>query len=312
MAADKRVGDRASIERPVSDRNWDRTMLPEETLSICPAAISSVGRNWPDLFVVQRTGRDGLIEYPPVDHHVISVQQSGALLLSRRLGGDTQRRRAAAGSVSVTPAGEAAEWQWEGLYGRIEVYLPQARIEQVVAEALDIDAERLEIAASLAVRDFPAEQMARGLLQELQVPALASAVYAERFALLMAVHLVRAHSTLRRPSGARKGGLTPFALKRVREFIEAHLAEDVSLGDMATTAGLSVFHFCRSFKQSTGMTPHQYQLYRRIERAKELLADRSLSLASLSVAVGFSSQSHFSTAFRKIAGTSPHRFRSEL
>jgi AraC family transcriptional regulator len=60
------------------------------------------------------------------------------------------------------------------------------------------------------------------------------------------------------------------------------------------------------------MTPHQYQLYRRIERAKELLADRSLSLASLSVAVGFSSQSHFSTAFRKIAGTSPHRFRSEL
>jgi len=74
---------------------------------------------------------------------------------------------------------------------------------------------------------------------------------------------------------------------------------------MAATAGLSVFHFCRSFKQSTGMTPRQYQLYRRIERAKELLADRSLSLASLSVAVGFSSRSHFSTGFRKIAGTSP-------
>ena len=151
MPADKRASDRVSNDRPATDRIWDRTITPEETLAICPAAVSSHGRNWADLFVVQRTGRDGLIEYPPVDHHVISVQQSGALLLSRRLGGDTQRRRAAAGSVSVTPAGEAAEWHWEGLYGRIEVYLPQARVEQVVAEALDIDAERLEIAPSLEI-----------------------------------------------------------------------------------------------------------------------------------------------------------------
>src|ERR1700761_7897571 len=166
MPADKRATDRISIDRSSVHRIWERTITPEETLAICPAAVSSQGRNWPDLFVVQRTGRDGLIEYPPVDHHVISVQQSGALLLSRRLGGDTQRRRAAAGSVSVTPAGEASEWHWEGLYGRIEVYLPQCRVDQVVAEALDIDADRLEIAPSLAVRDFPAEQMARGLLQE--------------------------------------------------------------------------------------------------------------------------------------------------
>lgn len=95
-----------------------------------------------------------------------------------------------------------------------------------------------------------------------------------------------------------KGGLAPWRMKRVVDYVEANLETPITLVDMAKQAGLHHIHFSRAFKQSTGMSPHRWRLARRAERARQLLADRKLSLAQIALMVGFSSQAHFTTAFR--------------
>jgi AraC family transcriptional regulator len=289
-----------------------RTITPQETCEIVPTTLSSAGRPWNGLFLAQRIQRDGAVAYPPIDHHLVAFHQTGAMHLRRRLGAELTEGRSHAGSTTIMSAGHDSEWQWQGLAGRICLYISPSLLADVATDAIGVDGAALALTNRFATRDFAIEHIARALLRELQDAGTATALFVETQAQLLAIHLVREHSTLRSNTPLKKGGLAPYALRRVKDFIENHLSDDVTLNDMATAAGLSNFHFCRSFKQSTGMTPHQYQLNRRIERAKELLADRTLSLASLSLVVGFSSQSHFSTAFRKITGTSPNRFRSEL
>ena len=113
------------------------------------------------------------------------------------------------------------------------------------------------------------------------------------------------------PANAR-GGLPGWRLRRVLEYIEAHLREDIGLQDLAAAVDLSPYHFSRAFKDTTGLSPHAYVIRRRVERSKELLAGTGLPLAEVALVCGFASQSHFSTAFRKVTGLSPRRYRAVL
>jgi len=111
------------------------------------------------------------------------------------------------------------------------------------------------------------------------------------------------------PAPQARGGLTPGTLRRIREHIEANLEADIDLEVLADIAGLSRCHFARAFKQSAGVTPHSYLMYRRLGRAQRLLAETDLSLAEIALATGFSDQSHFSRRFRELLDVSPSAFR---
>jgi AraC-like DNA-binding protein len=106
-----------------------------------------------------------------------------------------------------------------------------------------------------------------------------------------------------------RGGLSPTALRRVREYIDEHLEHKITLRDLARIAGLSLCHFSRSFKQSERVTPISYLGERRIELAQRLIVDTQLSLSEIALATGFCDQSNFSRQFRKFTGTSPSMFR---
>lgn len=107
-------------------------------------------------------------------------------------------------------------------------------------------------------------------------------------------------------------GLPPASLMRVLEHIEMHLAEDVAQRQLAGIARLSMDHFARLFRQSTGLPPHRYVLERRIARARDLVAEQRLSLAEIGYALGFPSQSHFTTMFRRLVGTTPGAYRGMI
>jgi AraC-like DNA-binding protein len=109
-----------------------------------------------------------------------------------------------------------------------------------------------------------------------------------------------------------RGGLPNGAVRRVREYIEAHLSENIDLPTLAALAGLSVFHFARQFKHSTGITPHAYLVTRRIERARELLARSDRTITEIALMTGFADQSHFARQFRQIVGMTPRAFRWSL
>jgi len=105
------------------------------------------------------------------------------------------------------------------------------------------------------------------------------------------------------------GGLSPGAMRRVREYVEVHLGENIDLPMLAAVAGLSVHHFARQFKQSAGVTPHVYLTQKRVERAQEMLVQTDLSLAEIAFAVGFFDQGHLARHFRYMHGTTPREFR---
>jgi transcriptional regulator of acetoin/glycerol metabolism/AraC-like DNA-binding protein len=111
------------------------------------------------------------------------------------------------------------------------------------------------------------------------------------------------------PAPVAYGGLPPGALRRVREYIDVHLGDRTQLTELSAVAGVSVHHFAREFKRSTGVTPHDYLTQKRIDRAREMLARTGWSLAEVAFAAGFSDQSHMSRHFRRLLGMTPGQFR---
>jgi AraC family transcriptional regulator len=138
-------------------------------------------------------------------------------------------------------------------------------------------------------------------------------MYAEALGGLLAHELLRLDgATTPAPKPANRGGLAGWQQKRVIDFMEEHLAEDVSLNVLAELARLSPYHFLRSFKRSFGEPPHRYWTGRRIERAKALLANPRISITEIASGVGFRGTSAFSATFHRVAGQTPTDYRRSL
>jgi len=113
-----------------------------------------------------------------------------------------------------------------------------------------------------------------------------------------------------RSDGNSTQGFAPAVRKRVLSYVEEHLAQPLSLAELANVAGMSVRHFCRAFRASLGCSPHQYLLRQRVERAKALISARGMPLAEVAQCVGFSDQSQFTRTFRRHAGITPAAHRA--
>jgi AraC family transcriptional regulator len=128
----------------------------------------------------------------------------------------------------------------------------------------------------------------------------------------LAVHLQRSYAVTPLTGAQPGNGLPRARLNRVIEYIEANLDQEIGLAALAETAGMSSHYFSELFKQSVHLSPHQYVLRRRIERARRLLNDPTLTVLEAAVRSGFSDQSHFTKIFRRIVGVTPTGYRAAL
>ena len=136
--------------------------------------------------------------------------------------------------------------------------------------------------------------------------------YSEALSVVLLHELLRHDNGGAAPAPVAYGGLAAWQQKRVADYIEEHLADDVPLASLAETARLSPFHFSRAFRQSFGMPPHRYHIHQRIERAKCMLANMALSVTEIGLRLGFSESSAFAATFRKVTGRTPSDFRRSL
>jgi AraC-like DNA-binding protein len=111
------------------------------------------------------------------------------------------------------------------------------------------------------------------------------------------------------PAGRRRTPLQKWRMKRVVDHIDAHLSRRIALADMAAAAGLTRMHFAAQFRAATGMRPHDFLLQRRIDRAQQMLRNPELALVDVALSVGFQTQAHFSTVFKRLVRETPHRWR---
>jgi len=112
--------------------------------------------------------------------------------------------------------------------------------------------------------------------------------------------------------GCEGVGLTPASVRRVAELVREKIEGELSLDEMAESAGFSTGYFSQMFRKSTGETPHQFLLRHRMERAKEMLGDPHARVLDVAVACGFKTQQHFARVFRKMCGASPTQYRQEF
>jgi AraC family transcriptional regulator len=159
-------------------------------------------------------------------------------------------------------------------------------------------------------------------LVDARIGALVAAVNAERVAgfpsgrlflesieQALAVALVNGYALRHRSVQTHGGGLSSGRLRRVKEFVNAKMEDDLSLGEMAQSVELSTSHFSRMFRKSTGESPHQFLLRQRVERAKEMLRSADVRVIDVTVACGFKTQQHFAQVFRRVCGASPTQYR---
>src|SRR5271169_132452 len=144
-----------------------------------------------------------------------------------------------------------------------------------------------------------------------QVENPGSSGYAEALGLVLAHELVKLHRGARVETTFR-GGLAGWQKKKVADYIEEHLEEEISLQELADIAQLSRYHFARAFKQSFGIPPHRYHMSRRMERAKTLLEVPARSVTEVGMMLGFAETSSFTTSFRRSVGLTPSDYRRSV
>ena len=133
--------------------------------------------------------------------------------------------------------------------------------------------------------------------------------YVEALSLVLMHELLRLERTAPATTRPLRGGLPVWQQKRIIEFVEEHLAEEISLADLAELVDLSLYHFARAFTQSFGVPPHRYHMAQRIERARSLLEKPALSVTQIGIQIGFREASSFTKAFRRFTGLTPTEYR---
>lgn len=159
--------------------------------------------------------------------------------------------------------------------------------------------------------------VAQLLKNEIQTGGAASGMLVESLRNVLAVHLLRNHtgpktsvSQSNKSAEIEQNALNAFQVKRIKDYIEENLAEDLAIAQLAALIPMSQYHFARAFKATLGQTPHKYVIHRRIERAKVLLSVTELPVLDIAAQTGFSNPSHFASQFRKRTGATPRQYRN--
>ncbi|WEX74866.1 AraC family transcriptional regulator [Sinorhizobium numidicum] len=148
------------------------------------------------------------------------------------------------------------------------------------------------------------------LCTEMSLGHLPDTVYVEHLVALVGLRMASLEGNPR--PAASQGRLGRRAFERVRDYIDAHVASDISLSEVAAIAGMPVDTFARRFKETTGRPPYAYILEERVRRAELLLSDTSTAIGAIAFRLGFSSQSHFTATFRRLKGITPRAYRLQF
>ena len=246
----------------------------------------------------------------------VAVHQGAPFRMEWRMPGSDrlQQRLITPGTVHITSSNQPLWQRWRGRPRVLVIAIDHGFAFDVAQRAFDgaFSSDHLELNPAIGADDSLIHDMTALFENELTSNGASGRLFLEGLATSMAVHLARSYGAAPARLPRHHGGLAPNRLRRVTEYIADNLAADLNQSELAAVAELSQFHFARAFKESVGRSPHSYLIEQRINRAKELLADPGLSIAEVSLSVGFSSQSHLTFHFHRLTGMTPARFRRSL
>ncbi|MCY1196870.1 Helix-turn-helix domain protein [compost metagenome] len=251
-----------------------------------------------------RSARETL-GYETPGHHTLSLYLHGGDK-SFRVGNDTLH--GGAGKFCVLPAEHHSRWSMNDTVHFLHLYIAPERLAREAVMRLDCEPRTLELRDRTYIHDDSLIDVCRQLMgTDWAQPAdrLAASSAAETV-----LHHLLNQGVARKAHAPAKGGLAPGVRRRVMDYVDAHLAEPLTLDRLAGVAALSTYHFARMFHASFGEPPHAWVRARRLARARGLLAAGKGDLAGIAQASGFGNASHLARVFRDAVGVTPGQYRS--
>lgn len=275
-----------------------------------------VGGRDDELFAARWRFERARIATANLSEGVLICRTVGTASVSRTSCGTTIRRRPAIGSISYVSPDTPAVWSVDGRCEACHVYLRPERLRRFAAQHVGGGSAPM-IKDLFAVED----PWLKGYFQMLQSEfelrgegAAADELFVSQAEQLLVQHLVQRHAygarRVETQSKRRAHPLSSATLRRIEDYIEANLADEIALGDLAAVACMSIGHFLRAFRASSGVTPYQYVLKCRLHRACDMLRSSCIPVARVAQACGFKTASHLSSKFHASLGTSPSLYRA--
>jgi AraC-like DNA-binding protein len=249
---------------------------------------------------------------PGMPGHLVGTYYGEALHCAWTL----ERRRLAAplrpNSITVIPDRHDGHWEVNGPLHVSHIYLTNDRLDH--CRTLVGGRGNVELMTRVGSEDAVTSQILAILSDPDVIADPAAMLLVDRAVDLLCIQLLRSHSVVRLPQRVAyvRGGLARWQLRRVTDYMQAHLDTPIGLEKLAALVGLSRYHFCTAFRLSTGLTPHVWLTRQRMMLAQRLLNDPNLSISEIALAVGYATPSAFAATFRRIVGKTPRSFRRSL
>ena len=256
------------------------------------------------------TDLPGMIEVPGQEETRVSIHVGPPVEVSCDRAGYYYRGTSVHGDIHVIPAATPSVWEVKGKDTFLTLRVSPSLLNRVAGE-LGLDPDEIEIRNRFQVRDTQLENIGWVLNEEMKLGYPCGQLYYDSLAVAVVTRLICYHSSksveMKRPNKR----LSDRRLRQVFDYIEDNLAENISLGDLAAVIGLSVSHFKVLFREAVGLSPHQYLIRRRVERAKNLLGEGKLSICQIATESGFAHQSHLARHMHRVLGVAPKALQKQ-
>ena len=191
-------------------------------------------------------------------------------------------------------------------------YIPRSALDGIAEQSGTPRVGELDCRLGIGHDDEIIRHLGATFQEGLRRPDETNRLFIDYTMLALTAHVAQAYGGMQRGAEPVRGGLAPWQAKRSCERLESDLGGKLSLEQIAAEFGLSVSHFSRAFRISTGLPPHQWLLRQRVKAAKQLMTVRDLPLSEIAISAGFANQSHFTRVFSARVGVSPAAWRREM
>ena len=246
-----------------------------------------------------------------VGHYVIEVLLRNTVVECFRGGRRISKGSACFGGTQISAPGEQVTCSFKRSVESIHIYVPRSVVVRTYAEIHHLPGStEFELVDPAFAADPIMGKLAWTLLEANGLRSPFSRLYCESLAMAVLARAMEFKDGELVAVGNRTG-LLPWRLRRTIEYMDDNLGEPITLNDIAEHAGLSRMHFAAQFKRATGLSPHAFLMMKRLEMAKAMLLDEELPIVQIAFSVGFRSQAHFTSVFRKATGTTPAHWRKQ-
>lgn len=243
----------------------------------------------------------------PMTHHVVMAYNGAVQRMERRSGRLVSAGTFRPGVVIIIPEGASSRWDIPKPVDVVQLYLPHRTLVRVADEA--DKARPVDLLERTAHPDPITSRLLLSAADVLEGNETLDSLFRQQLTDLLATRLLAAHAGAPATVQPVVGGLAPKVLMRAIERLRSESDADVSLASLAAQAGLSRFHFCRAFKESTGLSPHAWLRQHRLEQAMQMLRETDASVVTVAAALGYASQTAFAAAFKRLTGETPTDWR---